>query len=74
MISLTGNKEGVEHVDVSDTKRRTRTIWSRYFSSSFRDVNAGHNILEAGRRLRPGDASKTTSVASVAITAESHVL
>ena len=39
-----------------------------------RDVNAGHNILEAGRRLRPGDASKTTSVASVAITAESHVL
>jgi hypothetical protein len=33
MISLTGNKEGVEHVDVSDTKRRT--IWSRYFSSSF---------------------------------------
>jgi hypothetical protein len=35
MISLTGNKEGVEHVDVSDTKRRTRTIWSRYFSSSF---------------------------------------
>ena len=39
-----------------------------------RDVNASCNILEAGRRLRPGDTNKTTSVASVAITAESHVL
>jgi putative transposase len=39
-----------------------------------RDVNASCNILEAGRRLRLGDASKTTSVASVVITAESHVL
>ena len=39
-----------------------------------RDVNAAKNILEAGRRLWSGDASKTTSVASVAITAESHRL
>jgi putative transposase len=39
-----------------------------------RDVNASHNILEAGRSLRSGDTRKTTSVASVAITAESHGL
>jgi len=39
-----------------------------------RDVNAAHNILEAGRRLRPGDTSKTSQEASVAITAESHAL
>ena len=39
-----------------------------------RDVNAGRNILEAGRRLRPGDTSKTPSGASVVITAESHLL
>ena len=39
-----------------------------------RDVNASCNILEAGRRLRSGDTRKTTSVASVATTAESHVL
>jgi len=39
-----------------------------------RDVNAAHNILEAGRRLRPGDTSKTSQEASVVITAESHAL
>src|SRR5262245_864927 len=39
-----------------------------------RDVNASHNILEAGRRLRSGDTSKTSPEASVVITAESHAL
>jgi transposase len=39
-----------------------------------RDVNAAKNILEAGRRLRSGDTSKTSQEASVVITAESHVL
>ena len=43
-----------------------------------RDINAAKNILEAGRRLWPGDTSKTSQEASVAvrkhITAESHVL
>ena len=39
-----------------------------------RDVNAAHNILEAGRRLRSGDTSKTSQEASVVITAESHLL
>ena len=39
-----------------------------------RDLNASHNILEAGRRLRSGDTSKTPSGASVVITAESHRL
>jgi putative transposase len=39
-----------------------------------RDVNASHNILEAGRRLRPGDTRKTSQEASVVITAESHRL
>jgi putative transposase len=39
-----------------------------------RDVNAAHNILEAGRRLWSGDTRKTSQEASVAITAESHVL
>jgi putative transposase len=39
-----------------------------------RDVNAAYNILEAGRRLRSGDTSKTPSGASVVITAESHRL
>jgi putative transposase len=39
-----------------------------------RDVNASHNILEAGRSLRSGAASKTSQEASGAITAESHRL
>jgi putative transposase len=39
-----------------------------------RDVNATHNILEAGRRLGSGDTRKTSQEASVAITAESHRL
>ena len=39
-----------------------------------RDVNAARNILEAGRRLWSGDTRKTSQEASVAITAESHVL
>lgn len=43
-----------------------------------RDVNAARNILEAGRRLRSGDTSKTSQEASVVvrkhITAESHGL
>ena len=34
-----------------------------------RDVNAAHNILEAGRRLRSGDTRKTSQEASVVITA-----
>jgi len=39
-----------------------------------RDVNASHNILEAGRSLRPGATRKTSQEASGAITAESHRL
>ncbi len=39
-----------------------------------RDVNAAHNILEAGRRLGSVDTRKTSQEASVAITAESHRL
>jgi putative transposase len=39
-----------------------------------RELNAAYNILEAGRRLRSGDTSKTPSGASVVITAESHRL
>src|SRR5271166_3400028 len=39
-----------------------------------RDLNAAHNILEAGRRLRSEDTRKTSQEASVVITAESHVL
>jgi putative transposase len=36
-----------------------------------RDLNAAYNILEAGRRLRSGDTSKTPREASVVNTAES---
>jgi putative transposase len=39
-----------------------------------RDVNASHNILEAGRSLRSGVTRKTSQEASDAITAESHRL
>ena len=39
-----------------------------------RDVNASHNILEAGRSLRSGATRKTSQEASGAITAESHRL
>ncbi len=39
-----------------------------------RDLNAAYNILEAGRRLRSGDTSKTSREASVVNTAESHRL
>jgi transposase len=36
-----------------------------------RDLNAAYNILEAGRRLRSEDTSKTPREASVVNTAES---
>jgi putative transposase len=40
-----------------------------------RDVNASHNILEAGRRLRSGASSKTThGWQDALVTAESHAL
>jgi putative transposase len=39
-----------------------------------RDLNAAHNILEAGRSLRSGATRKTSQEASGAITAESHRL
>jgi putative transposase len=40
-----------------------------------RDVNASHNILEAGRRLRSGVSSKTThGWQDALVTAESHAL
>jgi putative transposase len=40
-----------------------------------RDKNASHNILEAGRRLRSGDTSKTPEKGLVSLlTAESHAL
>ena len=39
-----------------------------------RDVNAAHNILEAGRRLWSGADSKTSQEAIGATTAESHAL
>jgi putative transposase len=39
-----------------------------------RDLNASHNILEAGRSLRSGATCKTLQEASGAITAESHRL
>jgi putative transposase len=40
-----------------------------------RDVNAAHNILEAGRRLRSGASSKTThGWPDALVTAESHAL
>ena len=40
-----------------------------------RDVNASHNILEAGRRLRSGASSKTThGWPDALVTAESHAL
>jgi hypothetical protein len=39
-----------------------------------RDLNAAHNILEAGRSLRSGATRKTSQEASRAITAESHRL
>jgi putative transposase len=39
-----------------------------------RDLNAAHNILEAGRSLRSGATRKTSHEASGAITAESHRL
>jgi putative transposase len=40
-----------------------------------RDVNASHNILEAGRRLRSGASSKTTHEwPDALVTAESHAL
>ena len=40
-----------------------------------RDVNASHNILEAGRRLRSGAPSKTThGWQDALVTAESHAL
>jgi putative transposase len=39
-----------------------------------RDVNASHNILEAGRSLRSGATRKTSQEASGAITAESQRL
>jgi putative transposase len=39
-----------------------------------RDVNASHNILEAGRSLRSGATRKTSQEASGAITTKSHRL
>jgi transposase len=40
-----------------------------------RDINAALNILEAGRRLWPGDTNKTAAMRQVLLlTAESHAL
>jgi hypothetical protein len=43
-----------------------------YGTHSYKHHKLGY--IKAGRRLRPGDTSRTTSVASGAITAESHRL
>jgi hypothetical protein len=70
---------GAHNKDVSPVWTRSRHAAQRAsvrlrWLRKRRVPRASCNILEAGRRLRSGDPSKTTSVASVAIIAQSHVL